>query len=160
MVSLPFLGSPRTAGPQPRDVLRLALLIGSPRTAGPQPRDVLRLALLIGSPRTAGPQPRDVLRLALRVNILYAAALDFFGHRLGVAMAAPARHVRGERARAAAGGDDQEVIGLVHKRAHLGLVAGLNRSGHELGALEVRVAVLGVLPEELPDARLVPAVGG
>jgi hypothetical protein len=42
-------------------------MIGSPRTAGPQPRDVLRLGFrMIGSPRTAGPQPRDVLRLALR----------------------------------------------------------------------------------------------
>src|SRR5437867_3198615 len=58
--------SPRTAGPQPRDVLRLALPDRSPRTAGPQPRDVLRLALPDRSPRTAGPQPRDVLRLALR----------------------------------------------------------------------------------------------
>src|SRR6266498_2965165 len=58
--------SPRRAGPQPRDVLRLDLLDGSPRTAGPQPRDVLRLDLLDGSPRTAGPQPRDVLRLALQ----------------------------------------------------------------------------------------------
>ncbi len=48
-----------------RDVLRLALVIGSPRTAGPQPRDVLRLGLAIGSPRTAGAPPRDVLRLAL-----------------------------------------------------------------------------------------------
>src|SRR5437867_12896597 len=56
--------SPRTAGPQPRDVLRLALPDRSPRTAGPQPRDVLRLALPDRSPRTAGPQPRDVLRLA------------------------------------------------------------------------------------------------
>src|SRR5438876_1070466 len=35
----------------------------SPRTAGPQPRDVLRLALHRTSPRTAGAQPRDVLRL-------------------------------------------------------------------------------------------------
>src|SRR3989449_1485634 len=62
----PLIDSPRTAGPQPRDVLRLARpLIDSPRTAGPQPRDVLRLARpLIDSPRTAGPQPRDVLRLA------------------------------------------------------------------------------------------------
>src|SRR2546428_556563 len=39
---------------------------GSPRTAGPQPRDVLRLDSPDSSPRTAGPQPRDVLRLALR----------------------------------------------------------------------------------------------
>ena len=39
---------------------------GSPRTAGPQPRDVLRLALPEGSPPTSGPQPRDVLRLAVR----------------------------------------------------------------------------------------------
>src|SRR6266498_5204719 len=46
MASAPLLCSPRTAGPQPRDVLRLALLLCSPRTAGPQPRDVLRLALL------------------------------------------------------------------------------------------------------------------
>src|SRR2546427_10706983 len=57
-----IIGSPRTAGPQPRDLLRLALpFLGSPRTAGPQPRDVLRLAL----PRTAalqGPRrlPREV----------------------------------------------------------------------------------------------------
>src|SRR5881296_3275587 len=63
----PIIGSPRTAGPQPRDLLRLALpFLGSPRTAGPQPRDLLRLALpFLGSPRTAGPQPRDLLRLAL-----------------------------------------------------------------------------------------------
>ena len=40
--------SPRPAGPQPRDVLRLALQAGcSPRTAGPQLRHVLRLALLV-----------------------------------------------------------------------------------------------------------------
>src|SRR5262249_15606348 len=64
--SLYIHDSPRIAGPQPRDVLRLARLsYSSPRTAGPQPRDVLRLARLsYGSPRTAGPQPRDVLRLA------------------------------------------------------------------------------------------------
>src|SRR5205823_6469989 len=88
---VPFLGSPRTAGPPPHDVLRLALplLLGSPRTAGPPPHDVLRLALplFLGSPRTAGtpaprrpaartasflrlasdggPPPHDVLRLAL-----------------------------------------------------------------------------------------------
>src|SRR5207249_10375134 len=38
---------------------------GSPRTVGPQPHDVLRLARLPdGSPRTVGPQPHDVLRLA------------------------------------------------------------------------------------------------
>src|SRR5439155_22392109 len=62
-----IIGSPRPAGPQPRDLLRLALpFIDSPRTAGPQPRDLLRLALpFIDSPRTAGPQPRDLLRLAL-----------------------------------------------------------------------------------------------
>src|SRR6266536_2026496 len=58
--------SPRTAGPQPRDVLRLDSPDRSPRTAGPQPRDVLRLGSPECSPRTAGPQPRDVLRLALR----------------------------------------------------------------------------------------------
>src|SRR5439155_4886259 len=59
-----IIGSPRTAGPQPHDVLRLALpFISSPRTAGPQPHDVLRLALpFISSPRTAGPQPPDLLR--------------------------------------------------------------------------------------------------
>src|SRR5262249_33676722 len=64
-----LLCSPQTAGPQPRDVLRLALhLLCSPQTAGPQPRDVLRLALhLLCSPQTAGPQPRDVLRLALHL---------------------------------------------------------------------------------------------
>src|ERR671936_338793 len=58
--------SPRTVGPQPHDVLRLALpLFRSPRTVGPQPHDVLRLALpLFRSPRTVGPQPHDVLRLA------------------------------------------------------------------------------------------------
>src|SRR5438309_5443007 len=62
-----IIGSPRTAGPQPRDLLRLALpFIGSPRTAGPQPRDLLRLALpFIGSPRTAGPPPPDLPRPAL-----------------------------------------------------------------------------------------------
>src|SRR5438874_3152281 len=64
--------SPRPAGPQPRDGLRLALLlISSPRPAGPQPRDGLRLALLlISSPRPAGPQPRDGLRLALPCEML------------------------------------------------------------------------------------------
>src|SRR6267143_7121422 len=64
--TIPLIDSPRTAGPPPRDVLRLARpLIHSPRTAGPPPRDVLRLARpLIHSPRTAGPPPRDVLRLA------------------------------------------------------------------------------------------------
>ena len=42
-------------------------MIGSPRMAGPQLLDMLRLGFrMIGSPRTAGPQPRDVLRLALR----------------------------------------------------------------------------------------------
>src|SRR5262249_56413976 len=40
-----FFGSPRPAGPQPRDGLRLArFFFGSPRPAGPQPRDGLRLA--------------------------------------------------------------------------------------------------------------------
>src|SRR5712692_9705238 len=87
------------------------------------------------------------------------AALDYLGHGLGVAMTAPARHVRGERARAAARGHDQEVLGLVHQRAHLGLVAGLDGAGHELGALEVGVAVLGVLPQELADLPLAPAAG-
>src|SRR5207245_8620825 len=55
-----IIGSPRTAGPQPRDLLRLALpFLGSPRTAGPQPRDLLRLAL----PRTAALQePRRLAR--------------------------------------------------------------------------------------------------
>src|SRR2546425_10125893 len=68
--TIPLIASPRPAGPQPRDVLRLARpLIDSPRTAGPQPRDVLRLPRpLIDSPRTAGPQPRDVLRLALPLS--------------------------------------------------------------------------------------------
>src|SRR2546422_1730452 len=43
-----------------------ATIIGSPRTAGPQPRDLLRLALpFLGSPRTAGPQPRHPPRPAL-----------------------------------------------------------------------------------------------
>src|SRR5213078_1872271 len=59
-------GAPITGSPCLR--LRLARpgLIGSPRTVGPQPHDVLRLARpgLIGSPRTVGPQPHDVLRLA------------------------------------------------------------------------------------------------
>src|SRR5205823_14301200 len=66
-LALLLISSPRPAGPQPRDGLRLALLlISSPRPAGPQPRDGLRLALLlISSPRPAGPQPRDGLRLAL-----------------------------------------------------------------------------------------------
>src|SRR6058998_2759391 len=58
--------SPRTAGPQPRDVLRLALPDRAPRTAGPQPPDVLRLALPDRAPRTRGAQPAAVLRLALR----------------------------------------------------------------------------------------------
>src|SRR5205823_4208509 len=64
--------SPRPAGPQPRDGLRLALLLlSSPRPAGPQPRDGLRLALLLlSSPRPAGPQPRDGLRLALPCEML------------------------------------------------------------------------------------------
>src|SRR5215510_540897 len=35
--SMSDLSLPRTAGPQPRDVLRLALLRSSPRTAGPSP---------------------------------------------------------------------------------------------------------------------------
>src|SRR5438445_3554514 len=45
MFPLLFPGSPRTAGPQPSDVLRLGSFSRSPRAAGPQPRDVLRLAL-------------------------------------------------------------------------------------------------------------------
>src|SRR5438874_7294645 len=75
MVTPPlFFGSPPTAGPQPRDVLRLArpLFFGSPRTAGPQPRDVLRLARPSSSARLRrrGPSPatscgsHDLLRLA------------------------------------------------------------------------------------------------
>src|SRR5438309_11926361 len=63
----PLICSPRTVGPQPHDVLRLALpLICSPRTVGPQPHDVLRLALpLVCAPRTGGARPHDVLRVAL-----------------------------------------------------------------------------------------------
>src|SRR6059036_2574303 len=81
--------SPRTAGPQPRDVLRLArpglqTRLGrrgpSPATSSgshdqdyrlasdggaPAPRrPPARTTRITGSPRTAGPQPRDVLRLA------------------------------------------------------------------------------------------------
>src|SRR5439155_22346047 len=44
----PYIRSPRTAGPQPRDVLRLALRIRSPRTAGA--RSQTRLACGCGSP--------------------------------------------------------------------------------------------------------------
>src|SRR5262249_59614657 len=59
-----------------REYTAWVLLRGSPRTAGPQPRDVLRLALpFFGSPRTAGPQPRDVLRLALPHALAAEAAL-------------------------------------------------------------------------------------
>src|SRR2546425_7663383 len=62
-----FTDSPRTAGPQPRDGLRLARpgITDSPQTAGPQPRDVLRLARpgVTDSPPTAGPPPRALLRL-------------------------------------------------------------------------------------------------
>src|SRR5262249_20311335 len=40
-----FFGSPRPAGPQPRDGLQLTKsFFGSPRPAGPQPRDGLQLA--------------------------------------------------------------------------------------------------------------------
>src|SRR2546426_12832497 len=43
-----------------------ATIIGSPRTAGPPPPDLLRLPLpLLGSPRTAGPPPPAPLRRAL-----------------------------------------------------------------------------------------------
>src|SRR5712692_2571449 len=81
--------SPRTAGPQPRDVLRLARLFGIARLGRRDPspatscgsHDYLELLALDGgapaprrpaarttiwncSPWTAGPQPRDVLRLA------------------------------------------------------------------------------------------------
>src|SRR5262245_18409284 len=60
-----FFGAPRSAGPNPRDDLRLrASFFGAPRSAGPQPRDDLRLrASFFGAPRSAGPQPRDDLRL-------------------------------------------------------------------------------------------------
>src|SRR5439155_527181 len=82
--------SPRTAGPQPRNVLRLALpglqtRLGrrgpSPATSSgshyqdyrlasdgeaPAPRrPPARTTRITDSPRTARPQPRDVLRLAL-----------------------------------------------------------------------------------------------
>src|SRR5439155_27249367 len=61
LMGVTFTGSPRLAA-----AARTATFTGSPLTGGPQPRDVLRLALpFAGSPRTAGPQPRDVLRLAL-----------------------------------------------------------------------------------------------
>src|SRR6266545_5577618 len=63
-------GQPRIAAELVIDRVRAPALPAqspdhSPRTAGPQPRDVLWLALSDRSPRTAGPQPRDVLRLAL-----------------------------------------------------------------------------------------------
>src|SRR5438270_9168822 len=53
--------------PAPRRPTAPTTITRSPRTAGPQPRDVLRLARPFNrSPRPAGPQPRAVLRLALR----------------------------------------------------------------------------------------------
>src|SRR5882724_671085 len=80
-------GSPRAAGPQPRDALRLALphtaRLGrrgpSPATpcgshylirlasggGAPAPRRLAARTTSYGSPRAAGPQPRDALRLAL-----------------------------------------------------------------------------------------------
>src|SRR5712692_7550849 len=79
--------SPRTAGPQPRDVLPLTLhwivrlgrrgpspatscrspYIGSFASDGgaPAPRRPAAHPTLLCSPRTAGPQPRDVLQLTL-----------------------------------------------------------------------------------------------
>src|SRR6266436_4021528 len=78
--------SPRTAGPQPRDVLRLVLQIARLGRRGPSPAtscgSFFRLLASDGgapaprrpaarssdcSPRTAGPQPRDVLRLVLQI---------------------------------------------------------------------------------------------
>src|SRR5262245_58217394 len=89
-----FIGSPRTAGPQPRVVLRLALPVhwlasdgGAPAPRRPAARTTRSLARLgrrgpspapycgsqypfIRSPPAAGPQPRVVLRLALPVHWL------------------------------------------------------------------------------------------
>src|SRR2546426_8056739 len=56
-----IIGSPRTAGPQPRDLLRLALpFIGSPPPAGAPPPRPLRVAptLLSPPPPAGGPAPR------------------------------------------------------------------------------------------------------
>src|SRR5439155_17735419 len=80
-----IINSPRTAGPQPRDVLRLGsspsarlerrrpspatfsgsdhLLRLASNGGAPAPRRSPARIISFGSPRTAGPQPRDVLRL-------------------------------------------------------------------------------------------------
>src|SRR5436309_9686568 len=62
----PSSGTPRPAGPQPRDGLQRAQpTSGAPRPAGPQPRDGLQRAQpTSGAPRPAGPQPRDGLQRA------------------------------------------------------------------------------------------------
>src|SRR5262245_14031518 len=59
---LTYLGSPRTAGPQPRDVLRLARRLLASRPAPAPRRPAARTTLRSTHDRL---QPRDVLRLAL-----------------------------------------------------------------------------------------------
>src|SRR2546422_42733 len=77
-----FTDSPRPAGPQPRDGLRLARPhpTDSPRPAGPQPRDGLRLA-----------RPHPQTRLAARVAEPPRPPLGSHGHihRLASRRAAP-----------------------------------------------------------------------
>src|SRR5438874_3162804 len=67
-----FVGSPRTVGPQPHDVLRLALPAPSQTRRALSP-DRRLAPFFVGSPRTVGPPPHDVLRLALPCPLQLAA---------------------------------------------------------------------------------------
>src|SRR3989442_7572214 len=75
MAGLLFVGSPRTAGPQPRDVLQLALLIHRLASHGGAPaprRAAARTALRGQDSTTPGPHPAGVARTdrsALRKHV-------------------------------------------------------------------------------------------
>src|SRR5437867_6408814 len=85
---------------------------------------------------------------------------DLLGDGLGASAAGPSWDVDRKGAGTASGGDDENVIGRGDEGAQPRLVAGLDRPGHALGAFQVRVRVLRVLEDELPDLLLAPAVAG
>jgi hypothetical protein len=142
-VSILFRGSPRTAGPQPRDVLRLARsLTGSPRTAGPQPRDVLRLALPLPravkvwrpEPGPATAEAAATLRLnASRLAVGTLGTPRGFGAWLaGAPLAFPLERAHGRAdALAHACADDDPPRAAQAAVALLGLGPGLTPSGDD-----------------------------
>src|SRR5439155_9781448 len=103
-------------------------------------------AAVPGSPRT-----RSAVSRPRRSDPGSPLALDLLGLSSGRGDAAPAWDERRERSGSSPGRQDQEIVGRGDERAQLRVVAGLYRSGHAMGALEVGVGVLGVIEQELPD---------